>query len=244
MAHFNCPSRMSYTPGGASGSAVLTNLLGPAANSNLFERRERQQWNTIPEEEEVSIPSNREEISMCLSHKLGGPPNDPSNDSGSDSPADFGRNHRRGPPIPPRSPRRPTPVKTESPSTPRHVFDKKLKLNEVPAWDGDHDSLTRWMDRINSLAKLSPEVHTELGAIVPRRFTGDADIWYWSINSATRDLYEKSWDTLKAAIRGYFMNDQWLEKQRIRATSAQFRDTTAPPYSICSTQIKPHQHGV
>ncbi|KZP09594.1 hypothetical protein FIBSPDRAFT_660303, partial [Athelia psychrophila] len=98
----------------------------------------------------------------------------------------------------------------------------------VPAWDGNHDSLTRWMDRINSLAKLSPEVRQELGGIVPRRFTGDAEIWYWSIDEDTRELYENSWDTLKAAIRGYFMNDQWLEKQRIRATSARFRDSSAP----------------
>ncbi|KZP13025.1 hypothetical protein FIBSPDRAFT_706274, partial [Athelia psychrophila] len=98
----------------------------------------------------------------------------------------------------------------------------------VPSWDGNDDTLTRWINRVNALAILSDDVQEELGSIVPRRFTGNAEIWYYSINQDVRTQYERSWITLREAITGYYMNDQWLERQRIRATSARFRDATSP----------------
>ncbi|KZP04508.1 hypothetical protein FIBSPDRAFT_685697, partial [Athelia psychrophila] len=98
----------------------------------------------------------------------------------------------------------------------------------VPSWDGNDDTLTRWINRVNALAILSDDVQEELGSIVPRRFTGNAEIWYYSIHQDVRSRYERSWTTLREAITGYYMNDQWLERQRIRATSARFRDATSP----------------
>ncbi|KZP33335.1 hypothetical protein FIBSPDRAFT_714700, partial [Athelia psychrophila] len=95
----------------------------------------------------------------------------------------------------------------------------------VPQWDGNDDLLARWMDKVNSLSYHSEDIHRELGKIVPRRFTGLAETWYWSIPPAHRVAMEQSWTTLKLAMHNYWMNSQWLERQKLRVNLARFRES-------------------
>jgi len=37
----------------------------------------------------------------------------------------------------------------------------------VPQWDGNADTLARWLNKINRLADGSTNVHQELGKIIP-----------------------------------------------------------------------------
>jgi hypothetical protein len=71
--------------------------------------------------------------------------------------------------------------KTQQSSIVEPHFDLKLKFDNVPKWDGNTDTITQWFLKINTLAKLSPMVFEQLGTVVPKRFEGSAETWYWSL---------------------------------------------------------------
>ena len=91
---------------------------------------------------------------------------DPSSD-GSDSDDSEGDKPLK---IPPRSSRRPlaVPLKSkEEVSVKTYHFDMKLKLETVPTWDGNENTLARWIEKVQQLAATLPDIFKELGKIVP-----------------------------------------------------------------------------
>ena len=211
-------------------SSYLGSILGQDASTvdPLFSRDRPPH---MPESDGINPGGDEDEgtgsAPSIAGSNRGGAPGAPDDDpSGSDS--DSGRGGRRpGPPRPPRSLRRPfssaSPFTSSASKLPH--FDQKLKIETVPQWDGDEDKLVRWIDKVNSLSEMSPEVHTALGAIVPRRLTNEAKTWYYSITPSQRKLFKVSWSTLREAIASFWMNNQWLERQKIHANLARFRET-------------------
>jgi len=115
--------------------------------------------------------------------------------------------------------------KSPGDSTPSvYHFDMRVKQDSVPEWDGNTDTLSRWFMKINQLAGRSEAIHKELGKVVPRRLTGTAESWYYSIPDRDRSKMEKSWTTLKAGIAAYWMNNDWMSKQKLKANRATFRE--------------------
>ena len=100
----------------------------------------------------------------------------------------------------------------------------KLKPEMVPTWDGNKNTLARWVEKVRQLAETSPDIFRELGKIVPRRFTNSAETWYYSIPPRSCKPMEQDWGTLKAAIADYWMNHSWLEDQKFRANNARYRE--------------------
>ena len=94
----------------------------------------------------------------------------------------------------------------------------------VQQWDRNPDILGRWISKINHLANNSPDIWMELKKIVPQWFTQLAETWYHSIPDAERSRIEEHWVTLKMEMSEYWMNHHWLEKQKIRANKARFRE--------------------
>lgn len=147
----------------------------------------------------------------------GGPPGgDP--DDGDDG--GNGGNNGRGPRRGRNEPDRPN----GQPRSQEPHFDLKLKFENVPRWDGNTDTIVRWISKVNNLARMSPTVFTQLGAIVLRRLEGTAETWYWSLPIDYRDTIERNWDTLRGCISSYYMNRKWLDKQKARAIRAYYRD--------------------
>ncbi|KAI0366784.1 hypothetical protein BV20DRAFT_911633, partial [Pilatotrama ljubarskyi] len=95
----------------------------------------------------------------------------------------------------------------------------------VPTWDGNPDKLARWILRVNSIAKKSTTVRQQLGSVVPQRFTGDAEIWYFSLPERVREECETDWEDIRQEIGRYYMNRSWYEKARKQALAIRFRDT-------------------
>ena len=116
------------------------------------------------------------------------------------------------------------PVKVEVKEYKGLHFEDKLKLSDVPHWDGNTDTIILWLSKINNLARYSKKIHDQLGSIVPRRLEGAAEGWYWSLPLSYRNRIEVSWTTLKAAISRYYMNRKWLDKQKARATRAYYQE--------------------
>ena len=103
-------------------------------------------------------------------------------------------------------------------------FDMKIKQDSVPEWDGNADTLARWIIKVRALAQKSESIHQELGKVIPRRFTGAAEAWYYSIPERDRCEMEESWDTMRAGISDYWMNNDWMSKQKLKATRAKFQE--------------------
>ncbi|KAF7972995.1 hypothetical protein HWV62_16488 [Athelia sp. TMB] len=209
------------------GSSAFLGTLMSGGNNTSNTYRPQQPHNQIPFSYLGGQQPQQTPVPRGFQREAPGAPDDDPN--GSDS-----EDSRRGPgriprtPAPPRSSRRPAAPTTPAPSSgavKSYHFDLKLKLENIPQWDGDEDKLARWIDKVNSIAKKSVEVHRDLGSIVPRRFTAAAETWYYSIPPDHREYMEESWSTLRAAIGNYWMNHQWLERQKIRANTTRFRDS-------------------
>ena len=163
----------------------------------------------------------------------GGEPGDSDGDDSDNGKGGNGPNKGPRKPFSPGNPRKnPFIVSPEelSPFTikppPEPQFDTKLKVDTIPTWDGNPDNLRRWFLKVNSLAKRSTIVFKQLGALVPTRLTGSAEIWYYSQSGETRDRIEQDWNTLRSAIGEYYMNRAFLDKQKSCANRASYRDAS------------------
>ena len=105
------------------------------------------------------------------------------------------------------------------------TFDHKLKVADLPEWNGNPDTLAKWIKRITQISEGSPAVYRQLGKLVPQRLTSSAETWYWSLTADRRKATEENWGTLRDAIKGYYMNRSWLDKQKSRANKATYRDS-------------------
>ncbi|KAF6755738.1 hypothetical protein DFP72DRAFT_1067544 [Ephemerocybe angulata] len=121
--------------------------------------------------------------------------------------------------------RRPANSNGGTTSTSEIRFDYKLKVDTIPTWDGDADTLGRWLMRVNSIARQSATVFQQLGKILPTRLTGRAENWYFSLSFETRQRMEYDWDTMKSGICQYYMNSSYMERMRTRANKASYRSS-------------------
>jgi len=134
------------------------------------------------------------------------------------------------------------PVKLESKDSRGLHFKDKLKLSDVPQWDGNLDTIILWLSKINNLAWYSKKIHDQLGSVVPRRLDIVVENWYWSLPLSYRNQIEVSWMTLKAAVSCYYMNWKWLDKQKGRAMCAYYWEPghnreTPSKYYICKSKL-------
>ncbi|CDO77173.1 hypothetical protein BN946_scf184675.g5 [Trametes cinnabarina] len=119
----------------------------------------------------------------------------------------------------------PAPPRRGTPNTHEAHFDFKLKMEIVPTWDGNPDTLARWILRVNSIAKKSVTIRQQLGSVVPQRFTGDAETWYFSLPEHVREECKTDWEEIRHEIGQYYMNRSWYEKARKHALAIRFRDS-------------------
>ena len=230
-------------PSQNSSSHAFKELFGVRQTKNVTDTDHHRNTKSEREPARDSISGDDESI-HSRSHKSGDQTQhtlrpgggDPGDSDGDDSDNGKGGNdpHRgpRKPSSPTNSRKNPFSIIPEEINSsankppPEPQFDTKLKLDVIPTWDGNSENLRRWFLKINSLAKRSNTVFRQLGALVPTRLTGPAEVWYYSQSVETRDRIEQDWSTLRAAIGEYYMNRAFLDKQKSRANRASYRDTS------------------
>ncbi|KAJ7336115.1 hypothetical protein DFH08DRAFT_965018 [Mycena albidolilacea] len=102
-------------------------------------------------------------------------------------------------------------------------FDLRLKDSDVPKWDGNPDTLLRWVQRCNLIGEDGPKAWRQLGKIVPRVLTGTAQDWYFSLPLDYQRAIRKDWNTMRQAIADFFLTSKWLDKTRTKALRASYR---------------------
>ena len=176
-------------------------------------------WGNNKDNSENPFISDTRDKYIKPSLKIQTPPAEPPSDSSDSEPEE------NKPPIPPRSNHRPLPpTHDKAPARKSYHFDLRLKPETVPQWDGNSDTLARWILKINRLADKSEDVFEELGKVVPQRLIGKAETWYFSISEVNRTRFEENWGNLKKGIADYWMNHHWLEDQKMRANKARYRE--------------------
>ncbi|KZP01807.1 hypothetical protein CALVIDRAFT_464778, partial [Calocera viscosa TUFC12733] len=94
----------------------------------------------------------------------------------------------------------------------------------VETWDGDPDTLSRWIQSIDRLARRSKLIEEQLGDVVPDRLKDRARDWFYTMPPSVRDMASASWTMLRRYIQEHFMNRAWLDHQKGRAICASYRD--------------------
>ena len=123
-----------------------------------------------------------------------------------------------------RLPRQPDQQRDPRDGRERAFFEVQLKHDVIPKWDGNPDTLARWINKINTLGERSERAYVQLGELVPSRLEGDADLWFWSLSARDRRRACTDWGTLRDAISSFYMNRSWLDKQKSRANKAHYRE--------------------
>jgi hypothetical protein len=113
-----------------------------------------------------------------------------------------------------------------------------LKPDIVPQWDGDDEVLGEWLVKVSEISIRSDSVWLGLGSIVPTRFTGAAESWWYSLDSGFRRSIMMNWTTLKREIRAYWMTKEWTDRMQLKAVALFYRepahhDETPSEYFIC-----------
>jgi len=67
-------------------------------------------------------------------------------------------------------------------------------------------------------------VFKQLDMLVPMWLTSSAEIWYYSQSIETCDRIEQDWNSLQTAIGEYYMNQAFLDKQKVHTNHASYRN--------------------
>ncbi|KAG8709418.1 hypothetical protein FRC08_018359 [Ceratobasidium sp. 394] len=102
--------------------------------------------------------------------------------------------------------------------------DKQLKISDLPEFDGDDDNILDYMGKVNMIVEQSRIVQSQLGRLLPLRFTERASSWYQSLPLIDHQVMIDSWATLKAALMTHFMNPAWCAAEIAKANRIRFRD--------------------
>jgi hypothetical protein len=201
-----------------------------SANPNQFHHQE----SVTPQRKKDLLQSGKRSLPpMIVEITSSEPDDDPGSDSSdsSDDGPGKGRPHKAPPRRKPKT--APEPL-ISSPATPpdmdkhKYLFETKFKTTDVPEWDGNPDTLAKWIRKVSQLADRSPYMFKQLGTLVPQRLTHSAETWYWSLPADRRQKAEKNWQTIRDYVKGYYMTRSWLDKQKARANRASYRDSTHP----------------
>jgi hypothetical protein len=102
-------------------------------------------------------------------------------------------------------------------------FERKLKTDLIPEWDGDPQTLLNWIRSVNYLAELSDPIFDDLGIQVPFKFTDRALKWFQALPINFRQAIQINWNTLKNAVRDHFMDRHYLDVLKGQALRARYR---------------------
>ncbi|QRV78981.1 Retrovirus-related Pol polyprotein from transposon [Ceratobasidium sp. AG-Ba] len=200
-----------------------TSASGPSGNQERHPERSMGEQPPGPPEEPPSPTSERSPTpprrqGPIRYHRPPTPPNRPPNPPGPP-----------GPPGPPSSPSQASNRQNREPRPwqgprPLHI-DPKVKIDNLPKWDGDEDQAITWLLKVQMLAEQGYWMFMQLGRFVPLQFEGLVNEWWISIPWEDRETFMENWGTLKNVIMNQFMHTRWFNDQVYKTQRMRFRDS-------------------
>ena len=120
----------------------------------------------------------------------------------------------QGPPPPgPPPPPLPAPVNNQGTNN-EFKFDKRIKISDIPMWDGNSEMILEWLDKLNHIAYRSHVIFTDLGTIAPLRLTAATEQWFRALPAHIQHHIQQDWGEFKLTLSTYFMNQQWFDRMK------------------------------
>src|SRR5258706_13196765 len=85
-------------------------------------------------------------------------------------------------------------------------FKKKIKISDIPVWDGNGDTILDWLDELNHISYRNQNVYYDLGVITLLRLTDTAKRWFYTLKPHVQRHIQQNWGEFKLALSTYFMN--------------------------------------
>ena len=125
----------------------------------------------------------------------------------------------------PRRPQRPVPPQNQAQGNNQtgFRFDKRIKLSEIPTWDGNGDTLLEWLNTLNHISSRSLEIFQDLGQVTPLRLTEAAQRWFNALPQRRQFDIQLNWGEFKLALSTFFMTDQWYAHMKSMILRARYR---------------------
>ena len=89
-------------------------------------------------------------------------------------------------------------------------FEKKIKLTDIPKWDGNSNMILNWINELNHISYRNQNIYYDLGIIAPLQLTDAMKRWFHALKPQFQQQIQQSWGEFKLAISTYFMNQQWF----------------------------------
>ena len=102
-------------------------------------------------------------------------------------------------------------------------FEKKIKISDIPEWDGNRDTILEWLDKLNHISYRNQNIYYDLGIIAPLRLTDAAQRWFNALAPHIQRHIQQDWGEFKLAISTYFMNQQWFDRMKSRVLRMRYR---------------------
>ena len=206
------PPRGGLLLGGRSRACPRRRKDHQEEEARLEDRREEEdQEEEDREEEDHREEEDRQEEEGCREeegrpeeegHRGGGPPFGYM--PGWPIPGPQGPRGPEGPPGPPG----PLGAVRNPPEEP-FVFQKKIKWDLVPEWDGEGDTAVKWITEVENFARFGPQAAVELGVIAPTRFTGRLKMMWSMLSDETWAGASRSWQHLSQWVIMNYLGNHW-----------------------------------
>src|SRR5258706_8354668 len=172
------------------------------SNEPLYDTSANIHYNELPQPSDNSIWTDKSPISQSSRH----------------SDEDGDRNWNYGlPGGPPGADQPPNPQpKNAQGQQGIFKFEKKIKVSDIPTWDGNGDTILDWLDYLNHISYLNLRVYNDLGLIAPLRLTDAAERWFYALDPPQQQYIQQNWGNFRRALSTYFMNPQWFNRMKAR----------------------------
>jgi hypothetical protein len=96
----------------------------------------------------------------------------------------------------------------------------------IPEWDGDPDTLMKWLQTLSKLEARGIQMANQLPKIVPFRLTDDAKSWFDQFSGAEQLFLMNHWDNFKEVMCRFFWTPTWVANAKSKALAAKYRDSS------------------
>ncbi|KAJ7704219.1 hypothetical protein B0H14DRAFT_3526732 [Mycena olivaceomarginata] len=105
------------------------------------------------------------------------------------------------------------------------TIEPKLKLQDLPTWDGDHDTAIKYFWDVSQRAHLGGDIPQALGYWLGMRLTADSpvQIWYASLPGEQQATMRSHWILYLQAIKDMYLGRTWQRKMNRQYEVQRFR---------------------
>ncbi|KAJ7186969.1 hypothetical protein C8R46DRAFT_1024936 [Mycena filopes] len=107
------------------------------------------------------------------------------------------------------------------------TIDVKLKLNDLPSWDGNHDTAVKYFWDVSQKASLGGTVPELLGAWLGMRLVegSSVQVWFASLPGAVQSGMRTHYIAFLGAIKEHFLGRTWQRKMNRDYELQRFRQS-------------------